>query len=81
MSLTEVSFHSSFIPDVYCVNVPGKRRYIVPLVKDKDKTLRITSCSKQAKKEIEEYLAIHQHPFTSFDISMPSVTQKHLIKK
>ena len=81
MSLTEVSFHSSFIPDLYCVNVPGKRRYIVPLVKDKDKTLRVTSCSEQTKKEIDEYLAIHQHSFTSFDIPMPSVTQKHLIKK
>ena len=81
MSLKEVSFHSSFIPDLYCVNVPGKKRYIIPLVKYKGKTLRITSCSKQAKKEIDEYLAIYQNPFTSLDIPITSVTQKHLIKK
>ena len=51
----------------YCISVKGKRRYIIPLVKDGEKVERINNISIQAQKDIDEYWGIKHSKYTGFD--------------
>ena len=51
----------------YCINVKAKRRYIIPLVKDRGKVERINTISEQAKRDIDEYWNIKHSQYTGFD--------------
>lgn len=44
------------VKDKYCISIESKRRYIIPLVKEGNETVRINNISKKAKENIEEYL-------------------------
>lgn len=63
------SIYCSDIPekDKYCISVKGKKRYIVPLIKIKDKSYRINEISDTAKLEIENYLNIKHSKYTGFN--------------
>jgi len=55
------------VNDKYCINVKGKTRYIIPLVKIDNGAIRIDKVSEQADKEIKEYLNIKHFKYTGFD--------------
>lgn len=53
----------------YCVSVEAKRRYIVPLVQTKNSAKRINEISKEAKKDIENFLnwKTKKYAYAEFD--------------
>lgn len=53
---TKVYGSNKYIEDKYCVNVKSKKRYIIPLVKQKSEVKRIDEISKKAKEKIEGFL-------------------------
>ena len=56
------------IENRYCVNVTSKTRYVNPLAITKDGVFRISNVSKEAKKDIEDYLRIPKGGYyTYFD--------------
>ena len=57
------------VPNKYCVSIEAKRRYIIPLVKQKDKARRITEVSKEAKEIIEKYLNHKTEKYSYFDFN------------
>ena len=57
------------IDDKYCINVKGKRRYIIPLTKYNNSVCRINEISKSAKDDIEEYFNIKHFKYTGFDFN------------
>ena len=54
------SIYTSNVPvqDKYCISVKSKRRYIIPLVKTGNGTIRINEISSQAQNDINEYFSI-----------------------
>ena len=55
------------IKDKYCVSVKAKKRYINPLVNNKDKAKRVTVLSCEAKKIIEEIKVFEDSKFAYLD--------------
>ena len=53
----------------YCINAKGKRRYIVPLVKNGEEIVRINTISEQAQKDINNYFNIKLYKYTGFDFN------------
>lgn len=55
------------VTNKYCINVKGKRRYIIPLVETKDGIYRINQISEKAQNDINEYFNFKQSEYTGFD--------------
>jgi len=53
---TELLESDEFVEEIYCINGKNKRRYIVPLVNEKDKYVRINDISSTAKEDIDVFL-------------------------
>ncbi len=53
----------------YCISIDAKRRYIIPLVKGKNKARRITEISPKAKEIIENYLNHKTEKYAYFDFN------------
>ena len=51
----------------YCISVKGKKRYIVPLVKQNNQIKRINEFDLVCAAEIEEYLNLKRSKFTGFN--------------
>lgn len=66
-NMTKVYDSDVEIKDKYCVSIKAKRRYIIPLVKTKDKIERISNLSKQSKKDIDNYLNNETAKYAYFD--------------
>lgn len=71
------------IENNYCVNVTSKTRYVNPLTITNDGVFRISNVSKEAKKDIEDYLRIPKGGYyTCFDFDFkPYEEGKRKIKK
>jgi len=63
--------HTSNLPkdDKYCVRIKSKTRYIIPLVKTKNKNVRITNISSAIMGKIKNFLetSVQEPVFTYFD--------------
>lgn len=55
------------IRNKYCVNIKAKRRYLNPLVLINDKVFRIYDVSDEAKKNIDDYLALPNDGYVYFN--------------
>lgn len=53
--------------DKYCINIKGKKRYVIPLVETNNGTFRINSISEKAKNDIDEYFKYKQTEYTGFN--------------
>lgn len=53
--------------DKYCINVKGKKRYVIPLVETDNGTFRINSVSEKARNDIDEYFKYKQTEYTGFN--------------
>lgn len=78
--------HRSLVPveGKYCTDSKSKTRYIVPLVLDDNKAVRINKVSAKASYDIEEYLNIPNNGYyTYFDFEFTPYTEKNkvLVKK
>ena len=58
------------VKDKYCVNVNAKKRYIIPLVKNKNEYVRIDKISEKAKKDINEFLNFKTKPYSYLDLNL-----------
>lgn len=56
--LKEIEIFDTKQEDIYCVNIPGKKRYINPLVIIDKETIRISETSGEMKNLINEFLAL-----------------------
>lgn len=63
------SVYGSDIPieNRYCVSTKAKKRYIIPLVRQGDKDIRINKISSKAENDINEYLDIKNSKYVGFD--------------
>ncbi len=57
----------TFVENKYCKNIKAKIRYINPLVREKEKFIRISEVSDSAKKEIERCLNFTTKNYAYFD--------------
>jgi len=64
---TKVNDSEVMVENKYCVSVKAKRRYIIPLVQYCESVSRIYDLSKQAKKDIDDYLAFTTAKYAYFD--------------
>lgn len=66
-----IKINESDIPinDKYCVSIKAKIRYIVPLVRDEDKFVRINEISDVAKQDIERCLNFKTKKYAYFDFN------------
>ena len=64
---TEVFDSETLVTNKYCVSIKSKRRYIIPLVQNKDTLRRVYDLSAQAKKDIDNYLAFKTTKYAYFD--------------
>lgn len=55
--------------DKYCINVKGKKRYVIPLVETDNGTFRINSVSEKARNDIDEYFKYKQTEYTGFNFN------------
>ena len=82
---TKVYKSNVFVLKKYCVNVKAKTRYVCPLVQTDNGPIRINQLSKQANKEITNYLNSPKGGYyTFFDFEFApydNVINKKLIKK
>ena len=63
-TMTKVEHTDSALDGHYCVSLAVKKRYVVPLVKQKDGTVtRITGCNPEAKKIIADFLSYTDSPY------------------
>ncbi len=53
--------------DKYCINIKGKKRYVIPLVETDSGTFRINSVSEKSKNAIDEYFKYKQTEYTGFN--------------
>lgn len=51
----------------YCINVKGKKRYIIPLTQNNGKAYRINEIDETANKEIKNYINLKRSKYTGFD--------------
>jgi hypothetical protein len=58
------------VKNKYCVSVPTKRRYIIPLVKTNDGIQRINQISREAKNVIDEFLAYEPKKYAYLDLKL-----------
>jgi len=58
-----------FIQNKYCINIQSKRRYIIPLVKQDESSIRIDKISKTAKEKIQEYLNYNTTKYAYLDFN------------
>lgn len=58
-----------FIEDKYCIHVKVKRRYINPLVKEKNLYGRVYDLSTHAKKDIDNYMEVPNEGYVYFDFA------------
>lgn len=65
---TKVNESEEPVKDKYCISVPAKRRYIVPLVETSNANRRINEISEQAKKAIEDYFAFEPKKYAYLDL-------------
>lgn len=68
VNTTKVFESDEMIKDKYCISISSKRRYIVPLVEDGDKYVRIDKVSDEAKKCIDEYWKLKDKKYFWIDI-------------
>ena len=66
---TKVYENDEKVEGKYCVSVDAKQRYIIPLVKNENKTIRINQLSKKAKEQIETFLKFHTKKYIYFDFN------------
>lgn len=64
---TSVEKFDSPQSDKYCINIKGKKRYVIPLVETYTGTFRINSVSKTAHNAIDEYFKYKQTEYTGFN--------------
>lgn len=51
----------------YCINVKGKKRYIIPLTQSNGKAYRINEIDETANEEIKNYINLKRSKYTGFD--------------
>jgi len=56
-----------FVKGKYCIKVNPKKRYVVPLVQEKEGVIRINKISPKAAQEIDDFLNIKTDYWTYFD--------------
>lgn len=66
-NLTKINESDTFIEDKYCVSLNVKKRYIVPLVKNLNKSVRIDKISNIAKQDIDSYINYKTKKYAYFD--------------
>lgn len=67
---TKVYESDKRVENKYCINIPGKRRYIVPLVvDDNNQVVRINEISNQANKNINNFLEYFPKPYAYLDFN------------
>ena len=64
----------------YCVKIKSKKRYLIPLIQQGEKAVRIDKVSKKAKKDIESYLNFRDSDWVCFDFDF-NPSQFSLINK
>lgn len=57
------------VNDKYCMSIKAKIRYIVPLVRDQDKFIRINQISDLAKQDVEKCLKYKTKKYAYFDFN------------
>jgi hypothetical protein len=57
------------VSNKYCISVKGKKRYIVPLVLENGKAVRITEIDTESKVAVEEYKLLKRSKYTGFDFN------------
>ena len=67
---TEIKESDVPVKNKYCVNVNAKKRYIIPLVKNKNEYVRIDKISEKAKKDINEFLNFKTKPYLYLDLNL-----------
>lgn len=78
----EVYKSDDFVPEKYCVNVKAKARYIVPLVKTCNGSVRINKLSNQSSDEINNYLDSPKGDYyTYYDFEFTPYDKVSKIKK
>lgn len=60
----------------YCVNIKGKRRYVNPLVQENNLFGRVYDLSKQAQKDIDDYMKIPIDGYTYLDFEFTPIKPK-----
>lgn len=66
---TKVYESDEKIEENYCISIDAKKRYIIPLVKNEEETVRINKISSQAKKQIEDFLKWNTKKYIYFDFN------------
>ena len=64
---TSIFWSDTPVPNKYCINVKGKKRYVIPLTKTDKGIYRINEVSESAKNDIDKYLNIKLHKYTGFN--------------
>ena len=62
--------------DKYCINIKGKKRYVIPLVETDSGTFRINSVSEKSKNAIDEYFKYKQTEYTGFNFDFKPQNNK-----
>ncbi len=57
----------TFVKDKYCVSIKAKKRYIIPLVKNGEESVRVNKISQRAKNDIDNYLKFTTTKYSYFD--------------
>lgn len=70
-NLTKINESDTFIEDKYCVSLNVKKRYIVPLIKNQNKSVRIDKISNIAKQDIDSYINYKTKKYAYFDFQLP----------
>ena len=66
---TEIYETDTPVEDKYCIELKGKMRYIVPLVKQDNKYIRINELSNNAKQDIERCLNFKTKKYAYLDFN------------
>ena len=66
---TEIYETDTPVEDKYCIELKGKMRYIVPLVKQDNKYIRINELSDNAKQDIERCLNFKTKKYAYLDFN------------
>lgn len=77
----EITYDSDVpLKNKYCVKIKSKRRYLIPLIQQGKKVIRIDKVSKSSKKAIENYLNFKNSKWVCFDFDF-NPSQLSLINK
>lgn len=69
---TKVFDSKVYIENKYCISIKSKMRYIIPLVKVKNKNIRVNVLSNYANKKINEFLKFETALYSYFDFEFNS---------